>query len=50
MTSEAINFHKNLKGKTKVVSKVKLSKDNLHLAYTPGVGEISNAIATDKSL
>jgi malate dehydrogenase (oxaloacetate-decarboxylating) len=50
MTKDPIKFHEELKGKIQVKSKVNLSKDNLHLAYTPGVGEASKAIASDKSL
>jgi malate dehydrogenase (oxaloacetate-decarboxylating) len=48
--SEAIEFHKNLKGKIVISSKEKLDENNLKLAYTPGVGEASTAIASDKSL
>ena len=47
--SEALDFHKNLKGKISVCSKSKLNKDNLRLAYTPGVAEVSLAIAEDKN-
>lgn len=39
------DFHKKLKGKIVVKSKVGLTKNNLSLAYTPGVGEVSLAIA-----
>jgi malate dehydrogenase (oxaloacetate-decarboxylating) len=35
-------------GKIKVSSKVKLTPENLPLAYTPGVGKVSEAIAADK--
>jgi len=48
--SEAINFHKQQKGKIVISSKSKLDKDNLKFAYTPGVGEASMAIAGDKDL
>jgi len=47
--SDSIAFHQKLRGKTKVVSKTRLSYDNLSLAYTPGVGEVSMAIAKDKT-
>ncbi len=47
-TSEPIDFHRQLRGKIVVKSKQKITKDNLHLAYTPGVGEVSNVIAADK--
>lgn len=45
-----IEYHKSLQGKTVVSSKEKLTEANLGLAYTPGVGEVSMAIAGDKSL
>jgi len=45
-----IEFHKKLRGKTIVGSKVKLDENNLKLAYTPGVGEVSMAIKNDKAL
>lgn len=45
-----IEFHKQLRGKIVVSSKTKLDADNLKLAYTPGVGEASMAIARNKSL
>jgi len=48
--SEAIEYHKSLHGKTVISSKEKLTAANLGLAYTPGVGEVSMAIAEDKSL
>lgn len=47
--SEAIEFHKNLKGKIVISSKEKLDEQTLPLAYTPGVGEASMAIAKDKN-
>lgn len=46
----SIEFHKSLRGKTVVSSKAILDADNLKLAYTPGVGEVSMAIAKDKAL
>jgi malate dehydrogenase (oxaloacetate-decarboxylating) len=48
--SDAIEFHKKLRGKIQVSSKEKLTKDNLSLAYTPGVGEVSLAVSKDKTL
>lgn len=48
--SDAIDFHKQQKGKIVISSKSKLDKDNLKFAYTPGVGEASMAIAGDKDL
>lgn len=42
---DPIKFHQDLVGKITVRSKVKLTKKNLHLAYTPGVGAVSLAIA-----
>lgn len=48
--TDPIKFHKDLVGKIVVSSKVKLTRQNLHLAYTPGVGRVSSAIAKDKKL
>ena len=48
--SEALKFHRKLKGKLSTESKVKLTKNNLSLAYTPGVAEACLEIAKDKSL
>lgn len=46
---KAINLHKKLRGKIETRSKVKLSsKNNLALAYTPGVAAVSMAISEDK--
>lgn len=47
---EALEYHKNLKGKleTKLKAKLENSKD-LSLAYTPGVAEPCRKIAEDKS-
>ena len=50
MTQTPIDFHRDLRGKTKVVSKTRLSYDNLSLAYTPGVGLPCLEIAKDPSL
>lgn len=49
MQKDPIKFHQDLVGKIKVVSKVKLTPKNLPLAYTPGVGKVSQLIAGDKS-
>lgn len=48
MTSDPIKFHQDLIGKIVVSSKVKLTSNNLHLAYTPGVGKVCQEIAKDK--
>ncbi|HUC90047.1 MAG TPA: NADP-dependent malic enzyme [Patescibacteria group bacterium] len=45
---DPIEYHRQLHGKITVISKQKLDKENLGLAYTPGVGEASKAIAADK--
>lgn len=47
MTKDPIKFHQDLVGKIEVRSKVKLTAKNLPLAYTPGVGKVSLAIAKD---
>jgi malate dehydrogenase (oxaloacetate-decarboxylating) len=47
-TTNPIKFHEQLHGKIVVSSKQKLDRDNLSLAYTPGVGEVSMAVAKDK--
>ncbi len=45
-----IEFHKNLKGKIEVISRAKLeTREDLSLAYTPGVAEACLAIAKDKN-
>jgi malate dehydrogenase (oxaloacetate-decarboxylating) len=49
LTNDSIEFHKNLRGKIKVIPKIELTEENLKLAYTPGVGAISKEIAADKS-
>ncbi|PIN74269.1 NAD-dependent malic enzyme [Candidatus Woesearchaeota archaeon CG10_big_fil_rev_8_21_14_0_10_45_16] len=49
--SDAIDLHRKYKGKLEIKSKVPLKdKDDLSLAYTPGVAEVSLAIAEDKTL
>ncbi len=47
---DPIQFHKELIGKTHVSSKIKLDETTLPIAYTPGVGAVSDAIAKDKTL
>ncbi len=48
---DSINLHRKLKGKLAVSSKVPVNtKEDLSLAYTPGVAGVSKAIAQDKSL
>jgi len=51
LKERAIKYHLKTRGKisTHIKSKVDTSED-LSLAYTPGVGEISKAIAEDKNL
>jgi malate dehydrogenase (oxaloacetate-decarboxylating) len=49
MQQDPIKFHQYLVGKIKVSSKVKLTPENLPLAYTPGVGKVSEVIAEDES-
>ncbi|MBP6883972.1 MAG: NADP-dependent malic enzyme [Candidatus Pacebacteria bacterium] len=47
----SIKLHKEHQGKLETVSKIKLnSKENLSLAYSPGVAEISREISRDPSL
>ena len=46
---EALKLHEERKGKVAVSSKVKLeSRDDLSVAYTPGVAEPCREIAKDK--
>lgn len=47
--TDPIKFHQDLVGKIEVRSKTKLTPENLHLAYTPGVGKVCQEIAKDKS-
>lgn len=49
MGKDPIKFHRELVGKIKISSKVKLTPENLPLAYTPGVGKVSEAIFHDKT-
>ena len=50
MKSESIELSKKIGGKVEVNSKVKLTKNNLKFLYTPGVAEVSRAIAKNKKL
>jgi len=46
--SESLNFHKKLKGKIEVISRTPVeTKEDLSLAYTPGVAEACQAIVDD---
>lgn len=47
---QAAPFAASRGGKIEVKSKVKLTKKNLAVLYTPGVAEVSRAIAKDKKL
>lgn len=47
---DPIEFHKELVGKIIIKSKVELDEQNLPIAYTPGVGAVSKAIAENKNL
>lgn len=47
---DPIKLSKKLGGKIEVRSKVKLTTNNLKILYTPGVAEVSKAIAADKNL
>jgi len=48
---EALRVHKKHKGKLSIISKVPVeNKDDLSIAYTPGVAEPCKEIAKDKSL
>lgn len=48
MKKDPIEFHKKLLGKITISSKIKLDSESLSIAYTPGVGAVSEAIAKDK--
>lgn len=50
MAKDPLSYHERLKGKIVVSSKEPLTKDNLSLAYTPGVAKASLAIAKDEEL
>jgi len=45
LKNEALRIHKENKGKIEIAPKVKVSKENLKLLYTPGVAEVSREIA-----
>lgn len=48
---ESIKLHRKLRGKMQLSSKIKLrNKQDLSLAYTPGVGEVSVVIGKNKNL
>lgn len=47
---DSIELSKKLGGKIEVRSKMKLTKDNLKVLYTPGVAEVSKAVAKNKKL
>src|SRR3989344_2522284 len=48
---ESLKLHRKLKGKLEIKSKVPIkNRKDLSLAYTPGVGEVSRAIAKNKKL
>lgn len=42
---EALRIHKKLKGKIEIRPKIRVSKRNLHLVYTPGVAKVAKEIA-----
>lgn len=46
----AIELSKKLGGKIEIKSKRKLTKENLSILYTPGVAEVSKALAKNKKL
>jgi len=51
MNQKAIDLHEINRGKIEIKSKVNLNtKEDLSLAYTPGVADVSRLIAQDKSL
>ena len=43
--NEALRIHKKLKGKIEIRVKIKPSKKNIHLIYTPGVAEVAKEIS-----
>ena len=47
---KSIQLSKKIGGKIEVQSKVKLTKENLSILYTPGVADVSIAIAKNKKL
>ncbi|MDP3981934.1 MAG: NAD-dependent malic enzyme, partial [bacterium] len=51
LKEEALSFHRKHRGKIATISKVPIcTKNDLRLAYTPGVAEASLAIAKNKKL
>ena len=46
----AIELSKKIGGKIEIVSKKKLTKENLSVLYTPGVADVSRAVAKNKKL
>ncbi len=50
MQSESIQLSKKLGGKIEIKSKIKLTQNNLATLYTPGVADVSRAIAKNKKL
>lgn len=46
----AIELSKKIGGKIEIKSKRKLTKENLSILYTPGVAEVSKAVAKNKKL
>ena len=47
--AESLRIHANKKGKIEVISKVRVNdKEDLSIAYTPGVAEPCRKIAEDK--
>ena len=46
----SIQLSKKIGGKIEIKSKVKLTKENLPILYTPGVADVSKAIAKNKKL
>ncbi len=48
--SKSIKISQKIGGKIEVKSKIKLSKENLAVLYTPGVADVSRAIAKNKKL
>ncbi len=48
--SPSIKLSKKIGGKIEICSKVKLTEKNLAVLYTPGVAEVSKAVAEDKKL
>jgi malate dehydrogenase (oxaloacetate-decarboxylating) len=49
MRKEALKLHRKLKGKIEICPKIKISKNNFSLLYTPGVAEVAREIAKDKN-